>query len=187
MPTIWLTRISANTCSASRSSATRSRAIGCPRVISGLLNDADLARTTIYFTHYLFEVFARLGRIDRLIDRLGLWFGLKPYGLKTTVEAPEPSRSDCHAWAAHPLYHYTATILGIRPASPAFGTVRIQPQLGSLPDARGTFVHDLGPIDVAFKMSDGKLAGEVTLPTGLRGTLIANGTTVQLNPGHNRI
>ncbi len=38
---------------------------------------------------------------------------------------------------AHPLYHFFATILGIRPASAGFRTVRIEPQLGSLTFARG--------------------------------------------------
>ncbi|MGC4032795.1 MAG: hypothetical protein QM754_13890 [Tepidisphaeraceae bacterium] len=68
------------------------------RLTAGLFEDAGLARATIYFSHYLFETCGLAGRVDRLFDRLSLWFDHKPMGLKTTVEMPEPTRSDCHAW-----------------------------------------------------------------------------------------
>ena len=55
--------------------------------------------------------------MDRFFDRMSLWLNLKTLGCKTMLEMPEPSRSDCHAWAAHPVYHYLASILGIRPAA----------------------------------------------------------------------
>jgi len=34
----------------------------CAQVGEGLLNSTELARTTIYFTHYLFEAYRVLGR-----------------------------------------------------------------------------------------------------------------------------
>ncbi|MDA0990487.1 MAG: alpha-L-rhamnosidase, partial [Verrucomicrobia bacterium] len=135
-----------------------------PQLIDRLFSDERLSRTTIYFTHYLFETCALTGRLAPLFDRLKLWFDLKGSGFKTTLEAPEPSRSDCHAWGAHPMFHYYATILGIRPASPGFASVTIRPQLGSLQWARGTMVHPKGLIDVDLQQTDGKLSGRVTLP-----------------------
>lgn len=153
------------------------------RVANGLLTAHDLERTTIYFTHYLFETLRLLGRTDVLIERLGLWFDLKRNGLKTTVEMPEPTRSDCHAWGAHPLYHYLATILGIRPGSMGFATVEITPQLGPLTHAQGTLVHPLGAIEVDVRQENSRLTGSVTLPDGLSGTLHANGQTTPLHPG----
>lgn len=61
-------------------------------VTDALLGDADLERTTIYFSHYLFETFARRGCVDALLDRLQLWFELGPRGFKTTFEQPGESR-----------------------------------------------------------------------------------------------
>jgi len=54
----------------------------------------------------------RLGRADVLLSRMGLWFGLVETGLRTVIEEPEPTRSDCHAWGAHPIFHLYATLLG---------------------------------------------------------------------------
>lgn len=153
------------------------------RVAEGLFSAPDLARTTIYFTHYLFETFYSLGRPDTLQDRLSLWFTLTELGLKTTVEMPEPTRSDCHAWGAHPLYHYFASILGIRPASFGFETVRIAPQLGPLTHARGCLVHPKGKIAIDLKADADGLTGSITLPEGVRGVFEHGGKTIDLPSG----
>ena len=53
--------------------------------------------------------------------------------------------------ARHPLHHYFASILGIRPAAPGFSKVRIAPQMGGLTSARGTMVHPDGDIEVEIE------------------------------------
>lgn len=153
------------------------------QVTEHLFTDEQLARATVYFSHYLFETCAATGRIDKMFDRLKLWFDLKANGFKTVLESPEPSRSDCHAWGAHPMYHCYATLLGIRPASAGFKTVTIRPQLGPLSWARGSMVHSKGKIDVDVKQADGKLTGTINLPPGVTGTLLANGEEIPLRDG----
>jgi hypothetical protein len=157
------------------------------RLVHGLLNESDLSQATIYFMHYLFETYRMLGLPQRILDRMSLWFELKAEGLRTTVESPEPCRSDCHAWGAHPVFHYYATILGIRPAEMGFGKVRIEPQLGPLTWAKGTLVHPKGRIHADFAMRDGKLAGEIELPAGVSGTLVLQGKSRDLRPGKQKI
>lgn len=158
------------------------------RAAQGLLCDNDLARTTIYFAHYLFEALYLLGRPDKLMERMELWFGLLPNGLKTTVEAPEPTRSDCHAWGAHPLYHYYASLLGIRPASVGFASVRIAPMLPeSVKWIQGTMPHPSGTISVALERAGGGLKGEISLPGGVGGRFVWGGRLAALKPGKNRV
>ncbi len=153
------------------------------QVIDHLFKEANLYRTTIYFLHYLFEVCQRTGRMEKFFERLQLWFDLEKQGFKTMVESPEPSRSDCHAWGAHPVYHYFATVLGIRPATPGFKTVRIEPQLGELQSASGTMVHPRGLIRVNVTADPDKFSGEVELPEGVSGELVVNDRTIPLNSG----
>lgn len=153
------------------------------KIAQGLVTDKNLAKTSIYFSHYLFETYQALGKVDLLFDRLELWCDLLKLDLKTTIEIIEPTRSDCHAFGSHPLYHYFATILGIRPSSPGFKTVKITPQLGHLTKAHGKLVHPQGEIEVDFKMDKGKLKGTITLPTGVSGTFIYKNKITLLKEG----
>ncbi|MFH1377768.1 MAG: amylo-alpha-1,6-glucosidase [Planctomycetota bacterium] len=128
-----------------------------------LLAADDLSRCTIFMMHYLFETYRLLGRADKIIERMDLWFTLKADGFKTTIECPEPSRSDCHAWGAHPLYHYFATFCGVRPASPGFKTATFDPLPGALKRIDAELVHPNGMIRI--KIADGR--SEIEPPAGL--------------------
>ena len=142
-----------------------------PKMQKALLTRPDMARATIYFSHYLFETYRTMGDIDQLLQRMQLWFDLPAQGLKTTVEMPEPSRSDCHAWGSHPLFHYHATLVGIRPAAPGFAEVAITPQLGPLQRVSAVTPHPNGHIHSAFWRDHGVLRGRVTLPAGVSGVI----------------
>ena len=150
------------------------------QLLDSLERDADLARTTVYFSHYLFEVAARFRRPGLLFSRLEYWRALPEQGFTTVPEAPEPSRSDCHAWGSHPWYHLLASVLGIRPAAPGFAAVRIAPMAGPLTRADGVWPHALGDIRVRL---DGA-HGEVTVPAGLPATLVLDGKEIVVSGSH---
>jgi alpha-L-rhamnosidase len=141
------------------------------RLLDGLTHAPDLARTTVYFSHYLFEVAARFRRPELLGRRLGFWSELQERGFTTVPESPEPSRSDCHAWGSHPLFHRLASILGIRPSAPGFASVRIEPMPGDLAPVSGSWPHPLGDIVVAIE--DGEI--RVKVPDGLPAVLVMGG------------
>ncbi|MCD6519159.1 MAG: alpha-L-rhamnosidase [Anaerolineae bacterium] len=156
------------------------------RMIEGLLSAPDLARTTIYFSHYLFEALYAIGAIERLYERLGFWFELPQRGFKTTLEAPEPSRSDCHAWGSHPIYHYYASFLGARPAAPGFKAIRIRPLPGPLQWLRGSLPHPSGEmITFDLDFGSGEPQGKIKLPSSLHGTFVWGGKERPLKPGEN--
>jgi len=149
-----------------------------------LFHDPEIVRGTIYFTHYLFDCAAASGHIEPLFERMeALWFPLTGLGFKTLPEEPEPCRSDCHAWGAHPLYHFYATVLGIRPVTPGATHLIIRPQLGPLQEASGTMPLPNGEVMVAFKNLHGRLHGRITLPSGVTAVLHANGRKYPLSEG----
>jgi hypothetical protein len=161
----------------------RAERVGAALIAAVADPSAAIARTTIYFSHYLFEVLGQLDRTDLIIARMGLWFEHRDLGMTTLREQPEPSRSDCHAWGAHPLYHYLATILGIRPFAPGFARVLIAPRLGPLNRASGTLPHPQGDIVVALERRNGALHGTIDLPPGLSGDLWLAEALRPLAPG----
>lgn len=128
------------------------------------LEAEDVSRATVYFSHYLFEALGRIGRVDLLRDHLSLWSGLRENGLRTVIEQPEPTRSDCHAWGAHPIFHLFATILGVRPAAPGMAEITVNPQLGGLEWADGTFRTPHGALRVRVDST----GTNVDLPAGIR-------------------
>lgn len=153
------------------------------RLVQGLLQASDLAKASVYFSHYLLEVYQRTGHSRAIVERLQEWFDLDTHGFRTTPEEPEPSRSDCHAWGAHPLYHCFATILGIRPADFGFRSVAITPLLSPLVEARGTLPHPRGEIAIELQMVDDRLSGWVVLPSGTTGHFHAAGQSHALHEG----
>ena len=152
------------------------------------LDDRTLVQSTYYYSFYVLEALRKAGLADRYIEQLAPWRAMLALGLTTTAESPEPTRSDSHAWSAHPNYGRLATVLGIRPASPGFRSVRIAPSLGPLKLAAGRMPHPLGDIDVRLERSgELGLRGEVTLPPGLAGAFEWNGKTLQLRPGRQEV
>ena len=140
-----------------------------------LVTADDLLRATVYFSFYLLETFARQGRGDLILDKLEFWKNMVRMGFKTPVENPEPSRSDCHGWSSHPLFHMHASLAGIRPDAPGFKTVRIQPQPGTLTQLASTVPHEAGEITLKMRRHKGQWDTTVTLPEGISGKLCWHG------------
>lgn len=156
-------------------------------LIERTLTDATLVPCTVYFRFYLLRAMKRAGLGDRYLDELGPWHDMLALGLSTFAERPEPSRSDCHAWSASPVYELLATVCGVEPASPGFRTVRIEPNLGRLKRVDGAVPHPSGMIRLALKRTGGSLAGTIELPGGLSGTYVHGERTILLKPGRNEI
>jgi hypothetical protein len=153
-------------------------------VMERVLGDRSLTKATYYFSWYVFEALRQAGLGDRYLEQLRPWREMLALGLTSTPENPEPTRSDTHAWAAHPDYGLLATVLGVRPAAPGFRAVMVAPALGPLRRAEGRVPHPAGDIDVALeRVGANGLRAIVTLPPGLNGTLLWNGRRLRLRSG----
>lgn len=141
------------------------------RCFDSLVTDASLARTSIYFSFYLLEVFYVMGRGDLILDKMDFWKDLVKKGFRAPVEQPEPSRSDCHAWGSHPLFHMHASLCGIRPDSAGFRTVRIAPCPGRLNHLECRTPHPDGMIDFEMRRIGNAWKMKISLPGDLAGTL----------------
>ena len=100
---------------------------------------------------------------------------------------PEPTRSDSHAWSAHPNYDLLTTVAGIEPAVPGFGTVRIEPHLGNLTAAKASVATPRGVITVSYARTGDVLAADVSLPPGVTGTLAWKGKRLSLTAGQQHV
>lgn len=156
-------------------------------LISRVADDASLVQATTYFRFYLLRAMKQAGEGDQYLSRLGPWRTMLARGLTTFAEKPDPTRSDCHAWSASPVYELLATVCGVEPASPGFATVRIEPHLGSLNQVAATIPHPRGKIAVALRREGGGIAADVTLPEGVTGEFVWGGKRVALKAGAQRV
>jgi alpha-L-rhamnosidase len=151
-----------------------------------------------YFRFYLARALDHAGLADIYLDSIGPWRKLLPLHFSTWPEIPGNTRSDSHAWSAHPIYDFLTLVAGIEPASPGFATVRIAPHLGEhLDSMAATYPHPQGEIKVEYHSTalhpdPGMRGGEtfhadIALPGTLTGTFEFDGNSWPLKPGLNRI
>lgn len=140
-----------------------------------------------YFRYYLARALDHAGMADDYLKSLDPWRKLLPLHFSTWPEIPGDTRSDSHAWSAHPVYDMLTLVAGIGPASPGFATVRVAPHLGPLNSLAATFPHPQGDIKVEYHRTGAGLAATVTLPGSLSGVFVFNGTSRPLIPGLNSI
>jgi alpha-L-rhamnosidase len=153
-------------------------------VMRKVLSDASLTQCSYYFRFYLFRAMKKAGLGDQYLDQLGPWLNMLKLGLTTWAETPEPTRSDCHAWSAHPNFDLLATVAGIESAAPGFAKVAIEPHLGGLKHLEASLPHPKGQIRVKYERQGASgLAADVTLPGTLTGWFIWNGKREPLHPG----
>ena len=153
-----------------------------------LVETPGLDRGTIYYKHYLFETFFRFGRGDLFFANLGFWKDCRKWGLSTILETPTiDSRSDCHGWGAHPLWHLHTGVAGVRSAAPWYEKVLVAPRPGHLGLIRSSTPTPKGFVELDLRFDGGKTSGTVTLPAGLGGTFEWKGSRIPIAAGRNSI
>jgi hypothetical protein len=150
-----------------------------------------------YFRFYLARALDHAGMGDEYLGAIEPWRKMLALHFSTWPETPVDTRSDSHAWSAHPIYDLLTLVAGIEPASAGFKTVRVAPHLGDLKDLKASFPHPEGDIKVEYHLKADHPApgarGGVTLfttielPGTLTGTFEYGGRSWPLKPGTNRI
>jgi len=157
-------------------------------IMEKVLSDKSLAQCTYYFRFYLAEAMGKAGIADQYISQLEPWKQMLDLGLTTFAEEPEPTRSDCHAWSASPLYYFLSMVSGIKPNEPGFKSVKIEPNLGNLKWIEASMPHVQGEIKVSLQNGiNNVLKGKVILPGSLGGKFVWHGNTIKLKAGINTI
>jgi hypothetical protein len=142
-----------------------------------------MTAATYYFRFYLARALLHAGMGDQYLQLLGPWRQMLSLGLTTWAESPEPTRSDCHAWSAHPNFDLMTIIAGIRPKTAGFESVTIEPHLGSLKHVEALFPTPKGNVEVKYRRVSDGVEAQITLPSGTSGALIWNGQESALQQG----
>jgi len=159
-----------------------------PALVRRLLDDTSLTQATYYFAFYVFRALDKAGLGDEYLGRLQPWRHMLDLGLTTWAEQPEPTRSDSHAWSAHPNYGLLTIVAGVTPSTPGFETVRIAPHLGALSSVKAAVATPRGLVEVQYtRAAHEGLAAVVTLPAGMTGTFEWKGSTSTVHAGRQEL
>ena len=154
-----------------------------PRAMKAAISDPNLAGRSLEFEFHIFRAMKKAGLGDEYLAQLQPWRDALNLRLTTFPEYPEPTRSDCHGWSAHPDFDLLATVAGIEPAAPAFHTVAIHPHLGPLKWLKASLPHPQGNITVEYRQQASGLVAEVILPAGVTGWFYWKGNVRWLHSG----
>ncbi len=143
----------------------------------------NMTIATYYFRFYLARAIEHAGMGDEYLRLLRPWHAMVALGLTTWAESPEPTRSDSHAWSAHPNFDLLRIVAGIRPASAGFATIAIEPHLGALNEVSAKMPIPQGVVETEYKKSGDGVLARIKLPAGVNGKLQWRGKEYVLNGG----
>ncbi len=152
-----------------------------------VLSDPSLTQCSYYFRFYLFKALEKAGLGGEIVSQLQPWRQMLVLGLTTFAEKPEPTRSDCHAWSAHPDFDLLAMVAGIQPAAAGFTKVEIRPELGPLKRLSASVPVPQGEVKVDYRMIGNHLTADVTLSHSLTGWFYWNGNRYALHAGEQHL
>lgn len=122
---------------------------------------------TVSMALYLFRALEQTGLYCYTDEYWEIWRKMIRNHMTTCAESDTDPRSECHGWGALALYELPSVILGVRPAAPGYGKVRICPVPGYLTWAQGEAATPKGKVYVSWKKEGGKVALKYRLPDGL--------------------
>lgn len=146
-----------------------------------------LTTATYYFRFYLARAVEHAGMGDEYLKLLGPWREMAALGLTTWAESPEPTRSDSHAWSAHPNYDLLTIVAGIRPAKPGFASITIEPRLGALREVHAGLIVPQGMVETDYQRDTDGVKAQIKLPDGVGGKLVWKGRSIALHSGEQRV
>jgi alpha-L-rhamnosidase len=144
---------------------------------------SHMAEASYYFRFYVARAMVHAGLGDEYVAQLEPWRKMLGLGLSTWAETPEPTRSDSHAWSAHPTLDLVGVVAGIGPGAEGFHRVRIAPHLGKLRHVSAAMPTSKGVVEVDYTKQGSGWVALVTLPDGLPGDLSWRGKVLPLHEG----
>jgi len=139
------------------------------------LTEPGIAQCTVATSFYLFRALEATGLYDWTDKYWDIWRKMLKNNCTTCVEGEYYPRSECHAWGALALYELPSTVLGVRPGSPGYETIIVDPKPGYLTFATGTVHTPKGDIQVSWRSVDGDLQKDIDCEPELKARIVCGG------------
>ncbi len=135
-----------------------------------------------FFGFFLFEQFAREGRLEEMLKMMREKWGFMIEQGATTFWETFPgwerdywTRSWCHAWSSAPTYFLTTEVLGVYPEEPGFSVVRVAPCPADILRCRGRVPTPHGDVEVGWEQGEG-FSLELRMPQNIEAHILLPGS-----------
>lgn len=153
----------------------------------GIDAPAGMATTSYYSSWYLVRAYEHAGMTDGYTSLLSTWRDLLRLNYTTWPEERGNTRSDTHAWSAHPTADLLGIVAGIGPGKPGYRTLRIAPSLGTLTSLNAAAMTPKGLVSVDYLKVDKTLMVNIRSPLGLPGWFEWHGRRLPLTGTKTRL
>ncbi|MFN3684629.1 MAG: hypothetical protein ACK41F_11965 [Fimbriimonadaceae bacterium] len=136
----------------------------------------DVARCTFFYTFYKHQAM----RPEDYMAAIADWVRMVDNGMTTCPENPGHTRSDCHAWSAHPALGFLQWVAGVTSEAVGWERARVEPHPGKLGRFQARIAHPRGNLEVRYE------AGRVEVRTPVPATVVWNGRESRVEPGFHR-
>lgn len=134
---------------------------------------AGASKCTFYFSYYKHLAM----RPDDYLEEIRPWWEMIEDGLTTFAENPGHTRSDCHAWSAHPILGFFQIVAGVTSIAPAWKRALIEPNPGQIRRFDAQIAHPDGVLRVKYEN------GRLIIETPVEAELRWEGRSAVLPPG----
>ena len=135
---------------------------------------------------------AKQGHQDAVLQEFaGKWYEIPSVSLNNTLAETWNVTTDSSNQWSHcpvvPFYFMYMNIAGVTPLQPGYGEVVIEPVLGGLKTMKLNYHTIKGVIEFDLASAGNRLSGRVTIPSGIKATLVYNNKKLALQTGVNKI
>ncbi|HUD90896.1 alpha-L-rhamnosidase C-terminal domain-containing protein [Sphingobium sp.] len=143
-----------------------------------------VTQVSYYFAWYLAQALVHAKMGDRYVGLLDTWRDLLKMNYTAWPEERDgagqagknaSTRSDSHAWSAHPTADLLGIVAGIGPDAPGYARLKVEPALGPLRNVSATAATPYGPVSVRYRIAGDRLTAIITRPKNLPGDFVWNG------------
>ncbi|CAL4869528.1 hypothetical protein MMA231_03820 (plasmid) [Asticcacaulis sp. MM231] len=154
---------------------------------NGVDAPTGMIETSYYFSWYLIKAFDHADLDTEYLGLVKTWRDLLKQNFTTWPETRGETRSDTHAWSAHPTADLIGIVAGLRPDATGYRSAVIAPHLGTLKAVDAATPTPNGRLSVRYRVTGKSVRATITVPKGLPTRFVWQGKSYPLHAGRNRL
>jgi len=149
------------------------------RIADALQKKTDICKASIFGKYFVFTALLKIGRKSQAFSLLEEWASLMDQGFSTWPEGTSVPRSECHVWSSLPNILIQQMVLGIRPLSPGYSNIEIDPYWDAFGKANAAIPLKNGILEIDLEKNNDKYCIFLKIPPKIKAKLFLPDGTIR--------